>query len=146
MSNLSNYLSDLEAELTSKTVKVGWFPSSVYPDGETVAFVALQNELGDPAKKIPPRPFIRPTIQAQKDKWVANIGSMIKTGMAAKDVLELTALSMQADIHKAIIDVETPELAKRTLDARKARGNSNESPLNDTGYMLATLIGTVEDK
>ena len=65
MSNLSDYLSDLEAGLTSKTVKVGWFPSSVYPDGETVAFVALQNELGDPAKGIPPRPFIRPTIQAQ---------------------------------------------------------------------------------
>lgn len=146
MGNLERYLQELEQSLTEKEAKVGWFPTATYPDGTKVAFVAMQNELGDPAKGIPPRPFLRPTITTEHQKWGKNLGSMIKQGMTGAESLDGTALSMRGDIHKAIVDVTTPELAKQTLEARKSRGNSSESPLNDTGHMLDTLIGIVEDK
>ena len=146
MDNLTAYLQNLVSDLEANTAKAGWFPSAVYPDGTTAAEVALTNEVGDPAHNIPPRPFIRPAIVNHKQQWSDNLGGMIKSGMSGRDALELTAVTMAADIQKAIIDVTTPKLSARTLAARRRRGNNNASPLNDTGYMLSTCIGTVEAK
>jgi len=126
----------------SKTVRVGWFKSAVYPNGASVAMIAMQNELGNPALGIPPRPFIRPAIEKNQDEWGKTVGHLVKNG--SMDAMETVAILMEADVRKSIIDVETPPLKVSTIEARLRRGNSSGSPLNDTGYLLSTLTGTVE--
>ena len=142
LGNLERHLAELEKSLTDKKAVVGWFPTAVYPSGEPVALVAAKNEFGD--RITPPRPFIRPTISDKKNEWSEILGHLIKQGRTGEESLELVALKMQGDINSAIIEVTEPELAESTLATRKKRGNSSDKPLNDTGYMMATLIGVVE--
>jgi hypothetical protein len=161
MDNLTRYFQNLVSDLEANTAKAGWFPSAVYPDGETVAEVALKNEIGDPSNTlngkpapIPARPFLRNAIAENKKKWSDNLGGMIKSGMSGHNALELTAIDMAADIQQAIRNVTSPKLSKYTIDARISRiasGKAKKSgnitkPLEDTGYMLSTCIGTVEAK
>ena len=56
-------------ELDGKQVKVGWFSSSVYPNGTPVALVAAVQELGSPAKNIPPRLGMRATAMRKWGEW-----------------------------------------------------------------------------
>ena len=58
-------LNDLAKE--TKTLKVGFFKNSTYPDGTYVAQNAFWQEYGTP--KIPPRPFFRTAIAQNKGKW-----------------------------------------------------------------------------
>jgi hypothetical protein len=51
---------------------------------------------------------------------------------------------MQGDIRQTITEITTPPLSEFTLEQRLERGNSSEKPLNDTGYMLATLTSVVQ--
>jgi len=153
MDDLTRHLQNLVADLKDNTAKAGWFPTAVYPNGTPVAHVALIQEKGDPAHNIPPRPFMRPAIASNKQKWVDNLGGMIKSGMSGRDALELTAVTMAADIQAGIIAVTTPALKASTVRARvrrtasgKAKSSNISKPLVDTGYMLATCIGTVEAK
>ena len=55
--------------LQGKVGKVGWFEKSKYENGISVAYVATIQEYGYPAKNIPPRPFMRPTIVKQQVEW-----------------------------------------------------------------------------
>lgn len=154
MDNLTAYLNLIIENAESVTAKAGWFPTAVYPNGETVASVALQNEVGDPSKHIPPRPFMRVAIANNQRKWAENLAKMIQQGMGINDSLELTAIDMASDIQDAIRQVTSPELSKRTIAGRISRiasgharaGGNIEKPLIDTGYMYATCIGVVEDK
>ena len=52
-------------ELSGKVAKVGWFEKSKYPKPPNVpvAYVATIQEFGYSPKNIPPRPFMRPTLQ-----------------------------------------------------------------------------------
>ena len=56
----------------SSGVLVGWFSDSRYSDGMPVAVAAIINEFGvntfTDTKYIPPRPFIRPAIEAEKPR------------------------------------------------------------------------------
>ena len=153
MDALGNY-QKLFADLAEKKAAVGWFPSSVYPvdpegflgkyqsGGAPVAAVAFLQEFG--SKKIPARPFMRPTITKQSKHWGVIVSHLIKPDAQAEDVVELIGLRMQGDIREAIVEVTSPALSEFTLEQRQARGNSSEKPLNDTGYMMATLTSVVQ--
>ena len=153
MDVLGNY-QKLFADLSAKKAAVGWFPSSVYPvdperflgkyqsGGAPVAAVAFLQEFG--SKKIPARPFMRPTITKQSKHWGVIVSHLIKPDAQAEDVVELIGLRMQGDIREAIVEVTSPALSEFTLEQRQARGNSSEKPLNDTGYMMATLTSVVQ--
>lgn len=144
MGVLSKHLKQLKDKVTGKTVAAGWFPSSVYPNGASVAMVATVQEYGRTESNIPARPFLRPTIQAKSNEWVEIARKEITKG--GNNPLEVVALVMEADIRDAIIAVETPVLTDKTIAARKRRGNSNTNPLTDTGHMLSSLIGVVKDE
>jgi hypothetical protein len=147
--SLANILINRYKDYEKKEARVGWFPSSQYPEedgGEYVAMVAVTQEFGDPSKHIPPRPFLRPTIKDESKKWAKIVGQSIRQQMSGDDVLELVGLQMQGDIKEAIGEVTTPALAPLTIKLRQERGNFDTHPLNDTGYMIATLINTVEEK
>ena len=144
MDALGNY-QKLFADLAEKKAAVGWFPSSTYPEdqgGENVASVAFKQEFGD--RIITARPFMRPTVAKQSKHWGVIVKSMIKPDAQAENVVELIGLRMQGDIRKTITEITTPPLSEFTLERRRERGNNSEKPLNDTGYMMATLTSVVQ--
>jgi hypothetical protein len=148
-SALFNRIIQIANDLENKQVKVGFLESSVYPTGETVAEVAAQNEYGNPDKHIPARPFLRPTIANKKGEWAGIVNGLIRQGMQTgviPDVLETVGLAMQGDIVQAIADVQEPPLSSRTLAARRSRGNGSTKPLNDTGYMIASVQSVVDNR
>lgn len=168
--------------LSGKVGKVGWLGGTRYPDdpktgrqGADVAYVATIQEYGYPGGGIPPRPFIRPTIEKNLDKWKAIAlkysKRVLKNEGTVADVFEAVGAAAQGDIDKAIVQLVDPPLSPVTIAARLNRakvGNANalahkivnklpltnreqkvtgmiDKPLIDTGLMLATLTHSVED-
>lgn len=139
--------------------KVGWFKDNRYPEtGTPVAEIAAQNEFGNPAKYIPPRPTLRPTISKKREYWkrVARKGAMdiLKEGVTTPGhVLEVVGLTAADDFRGAINQLKAPALSPRTIDARiqkKKKGRilfaGVDKPLIESGIMLKTLTNVVEDE
>ena len=129
--------------------KTGWFRSAKYPGGTSVAFVAAQNELGNPAKNIPPRPFIRPTITKKRTEWLKIAQQLISESINGKrnpkTIFELVASKAAAHIRNAIAELKSPALAPATIAARlylradTANVGGLTKPLIDTKLMYNTL-------
>ncbi len=145
--------------LDNKVGKVGWFEGSKYPDKKhtPVAYIAAQNECGNPSKHIPARPFMRPTIKEKNAEWqtLAFDGSkrIIEKGdIDIGDVLLLIGARAVGEIQKKISDIQTPPLSPITIKRRlekykdKKTIGSLTKPLIDTGYMLATITNVIESK
>ena len=149
MSRVDEYRK-LFSAMSKKQAKIGWFPSAQYPvedGGNYVAGVALTHEFGSPAQHIPPRPFLRPTIANNKGDWIRTIKGLARQKRTTdEDVLEGVGLQMVGDFKDMIGHINNPKLAASTIAKRKERGNNSVKPLNDTGYMIATLTNTVESK
>lgn len=150
--NLRNALRQLDGVVG----KVGWFENSRYPDDKRtpVAAVAAQNELGNPSKRIPARPFILPTIHEKSNEWakIVENGSraVIEGRRSMTDVMEVLGQKAAADIRKKISTIWEPPLSPYTIAARLSRKTNKKTignltkPLIDTGLMYGTLINTVE--
>lgn len=118
-------------------VEVGYREEERYPNGESVGAVAREQEFGTP--KIPPRPWIRPTLDSRKGHWARTIVTALKT--TAKT--EAGVRNMWRDRGKAIVvnlrqgidKANDPPLSAHTLARRAAKGNSSTKPLVDTGKM-----------
>lgn len=142
--------------LEGKVGKVGWFEKSKYETGVSVAYVATIQEYGYPAKNIPPRPFMRPTIAAKEGEWrkIAESGAkaVLNGNQTAYTVMEAIGLKAAGDIRKTISLIWTPSLSPKTIQARLRKRSNNKTvgnltkPLIDTGIMLGTLTNTVEDE
>ena len=151
-----NALNDLAKTLQPGVVRIGWFPSARYDDEKNtpVAAIAAQNEYGNPSKNIPARPFIRPAIAHNQNKW-SDIG---RRGLKAVLAKKSTVLAVLQNIGQAGVDdvqyqinkVFSPPLAPSTIAARlhrrKFTGQLSElqsktisKPLIDTGHMQATV-------
>lgn len=142
--------------LADKVARVGFFPSAKYEDGTPVAMVAAQNEFGDPANRIPPRPFMRPTASAQTTVWqqTAQRGAraITKGNATTEGVLEVIGLQAAGDIRKTISDLTSPPLRDSTIAARLAKRKNQttvgklDKPLVDTGTLLNAVTSEVSDK
>ncbi len=161
-------------EIEGKQLKVGWFSSAVYENGTPVAAVAQIQEFGSPARSIPPRPFMRPTIFKNENEWKQNIASgakkVVAGDMSPQDLLGLLGMKVQGQIQETIEEVTAPPLSPITLGARKYRHEGKPvtgatigeiarklkdgsldisgvptKPLVDTGYLIATISNIVED-
>lgn len=95
---------------------------------------------------IPPRPFFRPAIAEHKKEWSEIVRLTMKRGGTVEDALEAVGLQMQGDIRDAMDAVVDPPLADMTIAMRKARGNNNAKPLNDTGYMRSQITHAVDSE
>lgn len=136
--------------------KIGWFEAAKYADGTPVAYVASIQEFGAASEGVPPRPFMRPTVVAQSQKWRDQIGKgatrVLEGKLSAVQVMEQVAGGAAGDVRKTIAAVTTPALKQSTVDARlrkKADGKTVGSltkPLVDSGLMLATLTHEVTTK
>lgn len=131
------------------SAKVGWFASAKYPNGTPVAYVAAIQEFGHGA--IPPRPFMRPTIAENDNRWRALLRAQMKTladGKKVKQVLTVLASTVEGNIAKAISKVTDPPLKQSTIDRRfhSKKGSVSVKPLVDTRLMFNSITSVVEDK
>lgn len=151
--------------LQGKVGKVGWFEKAKYEDGTQVAQVAAIQEYGLPAKYIPARPFMRPTIDEKSSEWKNTAERLSRLILKGKEtiggLMEKLGGVADGDIAKKIKSIWSPALAESTILSRVKRhsrlsklkrrlevkdiGNINK-PLVDTGHMLGTLTHTVEDE
>lgn len=149
-------LQEISEDFVKKDAKVGWFEGAKYPDGTPVAYVALIQESGAPARNIPPRPFIRPTIDAQRAVWAKMLRegaqAVIKGKFTANQVLDGVGIQAAGDIRKTITQVMSPPLAPATVKARARRLSNKEitpslsKPLIDTGLMMDSTTNAVGPK
>lgn len=137
--------------LAGAELRVGFFPQSKYPnkDQTPVAFVAAVHELGSPARGIPPRPFIRPAIADNRQRWLLNLASASRAIVAGKleteVALEMFGLAVVGDIKKSISKVSAPPLSPKTVKAKRRKladgsGATNlDKPLIETGLLLNSV-------
>lgn len=142
---ITDRLNQIARDLSSKQVKVGFIDKATYPDGTSVAAVAAQNEFGDPAKRIPSRPFFRNAIAAKQNDWKALIPRGLEAGRPVNEVLEVVGAVIAADVRDGIIQLTDPALAAYTIQKRKKRGNDSTKPLEDTKVMLNDVTYQVGD-
>lgn len=127
-------------------LQVGWFDTAQYEDGTPVAYVAAIQEFGSSAQGIPPRPFMRPTIEQQRAAWRDSIAAGMRTVLegkrTAKEVLGRVGLLAAGNVGESIEAVTSPALKQSTLDARQRRKNTpgvSRKPLVDTGQMFQSV-------
>lgn len=172
LSKIKARLEAIPEQFAGKEAKVGWFPSAVYEDGTSVAYVALIQEMGAPEVGIPPRPFMSPSVDANRQEWVRHMGEGVKAvgrGSATADqVLEGVGGLAASDIQAQIEATSSPPLTPTTILLRKWRKEGrtitgktvgeaaaavaanpdliagvNADPLRETGLMVATVSHAV---
>ena len=129
-------------EFDGMVAQVG-FPSGInYEDGTSVAYVATIQEFWAPEVRIPPRPFMRPTVAAHKREWskliAKGIPQVVIGKMTAFDVLDLVGIKAAADIQTTIASIYSPPNSPATI---KRKGSAK--PLVDTGLMVASVQNAV---
>lgn len=156
-------------ELGDVESKVGWFESAKYGDGAPVAGIAYIQEFGNDKRSIPPRPFFRSTAAEKKGEWAKTAEkisrAVVQGKVPAEKVGEAVALAAEGHVRATITKLTEPALSPVTIELRRRRragetitgrtvgeaakasksaffqgsSGSEAKPLEDTGYMLATL-------
>lgn len=140
---------DLDAlikEIESTSVEVGFFSNSRYANGTPVALVAATNEYGSLKQGIPPRPFMRPAHEQNKELFAKAIASAVKNAKDGKATFKqgmgLFGEVAVGKVQEAIKQVVEPPLAPSTL-ANRARRHSkglfSSKPLVDSGIMFQSV-------
>ena len=147
----SSILATAIRDIQSKKLRVGWFETARYQDGTPVAYVAAIQEFGHGA--IPPRPFMRPTIEAQRQAWRETLRKGAKQVLSERLTFEqmLTAFGMAAagQVAESIKAVTAPPLSPRTLAARQVKKKTpgvSAKPLIDTALMFQSVTAQVSDE
>lgn len=152
---IEKYLGRVAQQLQSKSVVAGYVNGARYPDGEYVAEVAFQDDHGNPAKRIPPRPFFRNAIAMNREAWKSLVVGGLRAGAATATVVETAGATIVADIQKSIRETMSPELSPVTIANRRdpklraAQGkpvNQSTKPLMDTRFMYTQTTYSVKDE
>lgn len=122
------------------SVRVGLPKNSLpYPDGTSVVEVGVQNEFGEPSKRIPQRSFLRSTLNENKRKYLtmfSKLSKLIVDGKETKDrALRKVGLQVQTNVRQKITDIKEPPL--------KVRKGGN--PLVDTGHLRQSINFQIGD-
>jgi hypothetical protein len=122
--NGAKHLEKALKELERHSLKVGWVSGKQYPDSRmTTAQVAAVSEFGAPAKNIPPRPIIRPTIIKERNKWgkitTQESKNVISGKTTVKNLYEVLGNFASGDIRKMITTIKAPPLKPATIRARE---------------------------
>lgn len=126
---LDKLLKDNKSKLS-----VGFFKGQMLKSGNKdipQAQIAYWNEFGTEDGKIPPRPFMRLSIEKNNKNWLKfTKKGLLNNNLEIKKTINQLGLLMVGDIQKEITDLRTPPNAESTI---KKKGSSN--PLIDTGLM-----------
>lgn len=137
---LTQILADMTAKLEGeKVLSVGFLEGATYPDGTSVASVALWNEFG--TVKSPPRPFFRTMISNESGSWPALLANAVKHANYDTDnALAIVGEKIKDDLRLSIVDWSEPANAPYTI----AKKGFNK-PLVDTGHMMNSIGYEVKD-
>ncbi len=142
---LNAILENIPKELADIQAEVGWFEGNNYEDGTPVAYVATIHEFGAPSQNIPPRPTMGPTVKANTDEYLKQLGFAAKGVQNGKitgqDAMQLIGEKVAGDIRESISRLESPPLKPATVEQK-----GFSKPLIDTGQMLNSLTATVSKK
>lgn len=149
MSGLDKLIKQIEAMGKLQT-EVGWLDTAKYPDATPVALVAQTQEYGSPARHVPPRPFVRPTIAEQRDEWSRQMGLGVKAvtsgGRTPEQVFTAIGELAAGNVRQSITQVNSPPLEESTIAGRVRRGLEPHKPLQATGLMLTSCTSIVKEK
>lgn len=141
-------------ELTGTRTKVGFFETAKYADGTPVASVAVVQEFGSQKNNIPPRSFMRSTMDEQSKTWAHHMqrgaAAVARGALTAGQVMDSIGALAAGDVRKKIAEIQAPPLAESTVKARQRRyadkgttGNLRK-PLVDTAVMVNAVTHVVE--
>lgn len=149
-------LTSARRTMGGKELKIGWFSTNLYEDGTPVAYVATIHEFGAQKQGIPPRPFMRPTIEREEIKWRAFIAQeakkIVEGTQTVAALFEMLGLNISGEIARSISEVVSPPLLEATIRAKMRKmantkiTGSLDKPLVETGLMLESVTYTVGDK
>lgn len=137
----------------------GGTPYKIGADGRAV-FVSKAEGEGLPTTKahaiiIPPRPFMRPTVDREKKNWLEimrNGAKAILNGLSSgQTVMDALGQRASADIARSITLVQSPPLKASTIAARLRKKSDKVNvglltkPLVDSGKMYEEVTYVVED-
>ena len=151
----ANALSKSIRELSGNhKVKVG-FPSNSkpYPDtGTSVIKVALWNEMGtrkrDGRVHIPARPFLRPAIRENRNKYIAmnrtNLPLVLHGKLTTHQALSQLGAVAVGDVQKKIVAIKEPPKSDATMRGYEREGHGDKTnPLIKTGHMRQSVTHEV---
>ena len=131
---------------TKLAVKAGIPAGATTTDGKSIPEYALYNEVG--TSRIPPRPFMRDTVNEKADNWKSFLESNVDYNNIERDkcvsVMGVLGEVMVADIKSTIQKGDFEPNAESTIRAKERKGKSEAGhPLIDTGQMLESIISEV---
>lgn len=133
--------------MSDRKVEAGWFESAKYDDGTPVAGIMAQNELGNPARSIPARPFMRPAAEENKVKWketaAKGFAAVVQGNKDADQVLNIIGLQAVSDIKNSINSGNHAALSPITIALRKHR---NEGVKIGGAFVGAVAAAIAEGK
>lgn len=130
------------ANLSNVSVVVGVVNSKAgRADGTNNAYLAAIHERGSAANNIPPRPFLKPGIESNKDKIIQEMNSAAKLAIKGDGAgFDRVGLVAQSAVKKYITTSSNFKgLMASTLAARKRKGFAGTKPLIHTGSLLNSI-------
>ncbi len=132
-------------------VRAGVMEDATTDEGEAVAPYAAYNEFG--TSRVPPRPFMRKTLEREGENWIRNVGDALANGLSPEETLKLVGTRMAEDIQKTIdaaikngID-DNADSTKLKKTKKVTGGKPGEKhvpgPLVDTGALLKSITHQV---
>ena len=137
---------DLKKLLVGKMrLKVGFLENSKYPNEDiTTPEVAAKNEYGSINKDgthIPPRPFMKQTVDKNEKKWSEIFEKkMIEFNLDIEKTLNFIGLIAMGDVKETIINGDFAPLSQYTIDKK-----GTNKPLIDTTHMLNSVDYEIDE-
>ena len=125
-------------------LKVGVLEAATNAKVQKVAEYAAANEFGVPGK-IPSRPAMGETLDANESKYAEGLGNLIMSGLDPEKALGQLGAVVKADMVKSIRSWATPPNKQSTVKAklRKTGGRVGNAPLYETGAYVGSISSEV---
>jgi len=116
-------------------LRAGFLENASYPDGTSVALVAVVQDFGAPSRGIPPRPFFRNMVAAKSSTW----GDAVAKNLKAADYDATVAMTRVGEGIKGQLQASIREFAGVPLKPATIARKGFSAQLIDTGHMLDSV-------
>lgn len=135
-------------------IGVGWYGDQIHNESDTpLSDIAYVNENGGIASTegpdgeeyvIPPRPFMGPAVNKNRNLWRKEIFALVQKAFATgkgnlDDLFMKVGKTVRSDIKKSIRAGGKQKLSDYTIKLREERGNMSKKPLIDTSQFINSI-------
>lgn len=122
-------------------VRAGVMEDATNDAHERIAPYAACNEFG--TARIPPRPFMRKTLERERENWIRGVGALLKNGLSPDEALEKTGKRMAENIEATIMSNMAPANAPSTIRRKNRAEAGRAGTLVDTGALVKSITHQV---